>query len=432
MRRKLIVALGFTALMGAVAGCGDEDPTEVGSVLIGEGVRTFEVVLDASEFLQSDTTYDQIGNLLQSPFRLLASEFEGELDAHTLFRVNVPATVSYQDTGGVTVTDSTPVYLGGRLTLVMDSVASTPRPVSIEVRPVTESWDPGSVTWTLRSDTAGGPEVWTEPGGTTGAAAGSRQWTTGDTVVVPIDSATVALWQDTLAARRGGLIRSATAGSRVIVRALSLEFDVDPAEPTDTAVVAGSLTASRAVASAEPGVPGDTVLRVGGLPVWRSLLRFQPLSEVSIDCSAAVNAPCTVPLSAVDINLATLILTPAAAGAFRVERPIWLESRAVLEADGIPLVRSPLTGPLGRMEDSVATDLFMAPPPAGAIVEVPVTSYVNRLVSPPDDEEPWPWLALTALGERTTFGHASFLSMTSVSPPGLRLVVTAPEPALQQ
>ena len=222
MGRKPIVALGLAALLG-VAGCGDEDPTEVGSVIIGEGVRTFEVVLEAGSFLVSDTTYDQIGRLVEAPFRMVAAAFGDELDAHVLFRINVPSTVTYTDTGGVSVTDSTPVFDGARFTLVIDSLSSSARPVELEVLPVTESWDDNSVTWALRSDTGDVAEPWTQAGGTTGPLVGTAQWGAGDTVVIALDSASASVWTDSLA-ERSALVRTASPGSRVFIRSIAFDF----------------------------------------------------------------------------------------------------------------------------------------------------------------------------------------------------------------
>src|SRR5680860_972755 len=100
MRRILMVSLALAAASGVLAGCTEEGPTDVGGGLIGDGFRTYEVILDAPSFLEEDTTYDRIGKLNSVLFALVAESFEGELSAHTLFRPRLPASVTYEDSAG--------------------------------------------------------------------------------------------------------------------------------------------------------------------------------------------------------------------------------------------------------------------------------------------------------------------------------------------
>ncbi len=437
MRRKLIVALGLVGLGGALAACGDEDPTEVGSSLLGPGVRTFEVVLDAADFLQGDTTYDNIGRLRDAQFRIVANQFAGELDAHTLFRISRPFTVTYQTEDGTAHTDSLRFIRGARVTLILDTVASTPGPVDVEVLPVTESWDPGTVSWTLRHDTAGVSEPWTTPGGTTGPVAGSASWSGGDTLVIAIDSAAAAVWQDTVAARRGALIRPTTPGARLRVRLIDFEFDVVPEAELDTVLTAGGSGQNMHIATPEQPAATQAELRIGGLPTWRTLLHFRPLRELVLDaCGGGVGTgdpACDVPLADVSINLAALQLDPSPVGGHRVEGPIRVEGRAVLEAENVSVFRSPLTQPLDQMQDTIPAELFTPTPPPGVRVSVPVTSYIRNLVTREDDDEAEAlWLALVATVERATFGYAAFSSMESADPPRLRLVVSLPNQEIFQ
>lgn len=432
MRRILITLAGLAGLGGALAGCGDEDPTAVGSVLIGPGVTTFEVVLDAEDFLQADTTYDGFGNIREAAFRLVANQFGDELDAHTLFQISRPFTVTYQ-VEGQSQTDSLAAIRGANVTLIVDTLGASEGPVELEVLPVTESWDPASVSWTLRYDTAGLSEAWAVPGGTTAGVAGTATWTSGDTVVIPIDSASAAVWQDTTAARLGALIRSATPGSRLRLSSVRFAFDVVPRDNPDTVLTAGSATRSmHIVTPAEPTAPTATELRVGGLPAWRTLFHFQPLRGLVLDACGGGglgtgDPECDVPLKDATLTLATLLLEPSPVAGRRLERPIRIDARAVLSAANVPVFRSPLIN-VGTMRDSVPVELFAPLPPAGARVAVPITSYVRQLVREEDPEgDPLPlWLALVATVERGTFGYAAFSSMESASPPRLRLVVTLP------
>lgn len=431
MRRILITALGLAALGVVLAGCGDEDPTSVGSDLLGPGVRTYEVFLEGREFLEADTAFDRLGTLNRAGFWLVAEDFEEEVDAAALFSVNRPFAVTYQDSAGTTRSDSVAAIVGGTLTLIVDTLASTPGPVELELHALEEDWDWLTATWELRYDTADVAEPWTTPGGTLGARMGSGVWLEGDTLQIPLDSQTVAVWQDTLAAVKGGLVRSVTPGSRLVLRGVQFQFDVLPQEAQDTVVQAGGVLSRVSIVTPDPPPASAEELRVGGLPGWRSFLRFQPLAERRISCGPAAPAGCTVALNDVTINLATLVLEPLPVAGRRIERPIWLENRGVLPGpEGVPLTRSPLSGLLGFTRDSVPVEVFEGT--AGDLdpVQVPVTNFMRRLVSPPTDEEPWLWMALTVNNEFSMFGYASFGSLTSPWAPRLRLVVSVPDEEL--
>ena len=433
MRRKLMAGLVLAGLGTALTACGDEDPTAVGSVLVGPSITTFEVVLDPAEFLQADTTFDSIGDLRQAFFRLAANQFAGELDAHTLFRIVRPFTVAYApESGGATQTDSVVAIRGARVTLIVDSAASSPGPVEVEVRPILESWDQSTVTWTLRSDTAGTPEPWTTPGGTTGAPVGTGTWTGGDTLVITIDSASAAIWQDTIVARRGALIRPTTPGSRLRFSSPQFEFDVVPQENPDTVVTGGSAAQSMHIVSPDVTAPPQTELRVGGLPAWRTLLNFRSMRDLVLDACGSGgpgtgDPSCDVRLQDATLTLAEVLLTPVPVGGRRVERPVAIGGLQVLLTENVPPFRAPL-GNLGSApSDTVSPELFTPTPPAGAQVAIPVTAYIRQLVRPEDPERPASeWLALVAALERETFGYTAFASLESASPPRLRLVVTIP------
>lgn len=422
MQRIWRLALGLGLTAGIVAGCGDESPTEVGSDLLGEGLRTVRVVLDAPEFMVGDTTYDGFGSLNDVLFGMVADDFEGDMDAHLLFRIVRPFQVTYEDAAGTAQTDSLAAIRGGTLTVVVDSQSSAVGPISFEVLELTEEWDRGTVGWDLRVDTSAVAEPWTTPGGTTGSVLATATWQSGDTLLIPIDSAAAAVWHDTTAARRGGLLRVTTPGERLRIQSLSFAFDVVP-ENADTVLTAGQVSQFVSVASPD-SAPGPDVLRVGGLPVWRSLLHFRPLAELPIPCESTPTS-CTVPLSEVEVATANLLLRTRPAGGHRAERAMRLEGRAVLEGPGVPLVRSPLSRALGQMTETLDVEDFTGAG-AGTEARIPVTGYIQRNVSPPDDEEPLLWLALVVAGERTNFGYGEFGSLSSAAAPRLELVVTIP------
>jgi hypothetical protein len=412
----------------AVAACGDEGPTGVGSDLLGEGVRTYEVLFEANEFLVADTTYDGIGTLDDAPFRMAAHSFEGELHARTLFSLSRPHSVTYT-AGGTTRTDSIAAVVGGTLTLVVDTIATSPHPIELDVLEVTEAWDRAAATWTVRMDTAGVTERWTAPGGSPGLGVAAGTWAGGDTLRITMDSAAVAVWADTLGAQLGGMIRATTPGARVFFHSIGFQFDVRPVG-ADTVLQAGAIVASKIIATPEAAAAAPGTLRVGGLPAWRSLLRFKPMGDVRIHCGPGQPAGCTIPLADATINTATVLLYPQPAGSRRVERPLRLEGRAVLAGPGVPVIRSPLTPPLGAPSDTLSPGLFATSPVPAEPVRLPVTGFVRAQIDPPTDDPPPEWLALTAVGERGQFGYATFGSITSNRPPRLRLVVSVPDAVL--
>ena len=449
MRRTMIVALGLAGLGAGLSACGDEDPTGVGSTLIGEGVTTFEVVLDAADFLASDTTYLGFASHRDLGANLVANQFGGELDAHTLARLTRPFTVTYTpEEGGTARTDSLGSIRGGRFTLIVDTLASAGGPIDVEVAPITESWHAGTVTWSLRADTAETPEAWTTPGGTTGPVVGTGTWVTGDTLFIPVDSAAASVWHDTAAARLGALIRTTTPGARLRIRSLSFQFDVIPRENPDTLLTAGSVSqTSYVLFPEEPGAATQAELRIGGLPFWRSLLRFRPLEELVVNrCTGGIGTgdpECDVALSDATLTLAQLLLTPTPVAGRRIELPARIEPREVLVADNVTVFRAPLRSIYAAASNpEIPADLF-APAAPDTTVGVRVTTFIRDLVAgpqePADDESDAPpppseWLALLSSAEvgvsGPTLGYMSFSSMEGPSPPRLRLVVTLGNPEL--
>jgi hypothetical protein len=427
MRRILMVGLGVWAMAALVAACGEEGPTSVGADLMGPGVRTYQVTLDPADFLVADTTFDRIGSLDDAPFRMAAHAFDGELEARTLLSLLRPEVVTYTPSEGQSRTDTIQAVTGGILTLIVDTLATSIRPIDVQVVQVMEEWHRRTATWDVRIDTTGVTETWSEPGGSPGAVLGEATWTGGDTLQIVLDSAAVAVWDDTAAARLGGMFRSVTPGSRLFVTALTFQFNVVPTG-TDTVLAAGQLLESKIIAAPEDPGPEAGVLRVGGLPAWRTLLHFRPMAEVQIPCGPGQPPGCMLPLDGVTINQAALLLEPMAAGPRRLERLTRIEGRGVFEGPGVPLPRSPLAPAFDLPSDSLVAAHFAAPDDETPAVAVPVTRYVRiNMDSTDGDDVPPRWLALVALNERTMFGYAAFGGLGSDRPPRLRLVVSVPD-----
>ncbi len=429
MRRTRIPAVGLVILAGlagstGLTGCSDEIPTTVGAGIVDPGYRSYEVVLDADAFLQADTTYDRIGSTHSAPFALVANAFEGELDAHTLFRVNVPTSAVWQDTAGNTMSDSAFTIVGANVTLVLDTLSEAAGPIDLEAVQLTESWDPGSVTWELRADTADAPLPWAEPGGTPGAVLSAVRWISADTVVMPLDSAAAAVLTDSAAAFHGGIVRATSPGARLRIQSIGFAFEVRP-ESQDTVVEAGSARAGSFIVTPGASTPAAGELRVGGVPTWRSAIQFRRMADVEIPCGDGTG--CTLPLSDATVNLASLVLHPLAVGSRRIERPYRVEARAILRAPGVPLSRSALAASYGTMAEAIEPAAFTGASP-DATAEIPLTSYIRQNIDPPTEGDPVLWVALLARDERAApvFGYGAYGGLASAEPPRLRLVVTAP------
>lgn len=433
--------MGLSALLLAVlaAGCTEEVPTGVGSSLTDGALRTFEIVLDPAVFLQSDTTFGGLSGSGNVAFRLVAESFEGELDGHTLLKHTAPTAVTYTDSTDNQTTDSIPQFVGARLLVEVDTSASTaPAGSTLELYTITEDWD-ASATWALRVDTGSVQVPWTQPGGTVGSLVGSVAYDPDipddqlvDTLSIAIDSASAVLLADTLAPVHGVLLKGGTAGTRFRLRSARLLFQVRPLARQDTVLeITAQQTSAYVYNPAVAPSPGDSVVRVGGFPGWRSVYRFRALQDLELDlgpdCGRTV---CTVPITDVTMNYAALVLEPSFAGGFRTELPVYLEARGVLETPGVPLVRSPLSlSRRGQMTDSVAAARFSATPADTDPVEVPITTFIRRLVNPDvaeSDRESV--MALLPYFEGNAFGYAQFTSANSADPPRLRLVVSVVNP----
>ena len=122
--------LSFLFVLSVVTACTDEVPTDVGDDLLPSGgVRTFEVILDAADFLTYDTTFSGYASTQNAAFSVLANKFEGVVDANLLFRFQTPPTaITVRNTAGTTVVDSAPRYFAGRLVLRIDTIASESGP----------------------------------------------------------------------------------------------------------------------------------------------------------------------------------------------------------------------------------------------------------------------------------------------------------------
>ncbi len=425
---KRLLPLGLAA---ALIGCGDEDPVGLDGLVPDDAVRTLEVILDASAFLDADTAIAGFGSPAAGGYALVAEDYGGSLDAHALVRFRLPpASITYVDTAGSTKVDDSPVLVAGTVVARLDTLEARPDvPVMLALYRVAEAWDPGSAGWALRVDTGGVATPWTEAGGTRGALVDSATMPVGaDSLVFAVDSATLALWSDTSDAARGALIESRTAGVRLRFNTFRLRYDARPSERPDT-VVADSVSPSAVTFAYDPPPGSGGSLVVGGTPAWRSYLRLRDGLDtltVTVPCSSDPQG-CARRLADVTINYAALLLQPVAAPAgFAPRDSIDLEVRYALGGGQIPLARAPIGGTLTSRPVRLAGGWFEAGSTAPA--ELPITEGIREIVQATADEDEAPaptTLALVDVREGGRFGIASFATLAAgAAAPRLRLIIS--------
>lgn len=403
--------------------CTQDSPTEAGSGLLPpDAIRTFELVLGPERYLQWDTAFGIYSYASDVDYSLIANQYDGVLNSRVLLRYPIPRTITLLDSAGVLRTDSMPIYFSGDVRLLVDTIASTEPPADLNLYRTTEQWDRTSASWEYRVDSTGVRIPWSVPGGSPGALIGSATWAEGDSTLVPVDSATIAIWADTSDATRGAVLGTATAGTRLRTVLPTLRLRARSTMNPDT-VVEVTLAPSRTFIF-EPEQPESVGFpRVGGTPAWRTVLRLRErLDTVTVACPGVPG--CTLRLGDVTINYAAMQLQPLPSPAgFAPELPLSIALHALLPSPLVPLPRSPLTGIVGAPAGSIPATSFIAP--GAPVVEVAATDFIRLLFSTPDpdadaDEAYMPThLGLLPAGSTRTFGFGTFATM-----PSLRMIVT--------
>lgn len=420
-KRELIHLLSFAALLAV--GCGEESPTDVGgSLLPGQPVRTFEVILEPDVFLVRDTAFSGYARIQNSGFYYLAESNQGVVNARGLARFVVPGSISVRDSAGTVRTDTLPIYFSGRLVLRVDTARSGPAPINVRGLRTTETWDPGSTTWQLRVDSGGVQEPWATPGGSPGALIDTASYVAGsDTVVIPLDSALIAEWRDTANVVAGAVFALGTAGAQLRVSEIVARLDARSTINRDTVVTTNIPATSRGVIFDPPlGETTSSAPRIGGLPAWRTLMEFRTrLDTLSVLCPDGA-AGCRVRLSKTAVTHAALLMQPTAPPpGYATEDSVQIGARLLLVDPLAPLNRTPLGDVVGLMERSLPRSRVLDP--GAAPVEVPITDFIRMMTRDSSEitDRPGPYIALIAVSEGNAFGFASFEAA-----PRLRLVLT--------
>ena len=415
---------GAMLACGAVAGCTDEVPTEVGDGLLPSGlVRTYEVVLDAGDYLVGDSAFSGYVDPAAAPFLVVAHEFGGALDSRALARFVPPSRITVRDTmTSILRVDSMPRLLGGDLVITFDTIRFDVDPaLQLRLSRLAEVWDPLTTTWDLRVDSGATHLPWSQPGGTTSGVVGGATWDLGeDSVVIAVDSLTLRAWQDSTDLSQGALIESLTAGTRA--RIVDMTLRVEAASSISDTVVTVDVRSRFPTFIFEPVPPSSaSEPRVGGLPSWRTVLQLRDrLDELQVPCPPGSPVGCTLPLSETAITYAALVLQPMPPPpGFIPEDSVVIGALPLLVSNNLPVARSPLAA------GAPATTARLAPArladPDVDPIELAITGFLAVLAAPPtenDDALP-PFLALLQQPEGLQIGFVRF-----EEGPKLRLILT--------
>ena len=424
----------FLAGVLLLSGCSDDVPTALEEDQLPVTPTTVEVRIPFSEFgrdVQVLGGFGRASELGQLGSAFVARDFGGTFDARTLVRLErFPESIETVDSTGTTRRDIDFAVTGGRIVVRFDSAASTnDGPVTLSAGSIATTWDPPSATWDLAVDTVGAEEPWPEPGGGPVEDLGTFVWdpAEGDSASLEVDSAAVAELGDTLNVGQGLRISLMDPGSRLTVRAVKLRLVIRPSINPDTIIerrVDEEVLTS--IFDPPPPDPGGT-FRVGGVPSWRTVFRFE-LPE-SVDGSPEVCAvvSCPIVLDEERINFAGLVLeTRAPPPAYVPSDTLVMEVRPVMAPERLP--KSPLgRGLSGRFGKRIPPELFGSQ--VGSQVTVPLTGYVRNLLvgeTPDGLEVPTTVALLTGL-EPFSIGFASFAGPGGEGAPFLRILLTLGE-----
>jgi len=429
--RRAPVAAVLLAAAVAVAGCKEANPVTTEGGLIPVTPSTVEVILPWSDFGGGVEIFGGFGTPSQLFALVVSEDFRGELDSRGLVRFNpLPKVALVRDSTGTSRPDSSLTFTAGRIVARMDTIRTTVSgPVEMSVSLLDQDWHERSTTWLLLVDTVQDRRNWTEPGGGPGIPLGTATWdpAQGDSIVFPVDSATVALFGDTTGIRRTARIDMMTVGELVEIAEVNLRLDTRPSTNPDTMVVVNTLTEqSTFIYSPFPDPPPGGI-RAGGAPAWRTVLTMNIPRVLNGPQALCDKVGCPFTVSPERLNHASLVLTSRASSpaAFQPTDSLLLDVRPVLVPARLP--KAPL-GPsfLGIFGRSVEPEAFGAS--AGKEIPITITEFVRGLVDPERADQLPNQLALLSLLEPFSVGFGDFDGPGDPGEPVLRLILTASDP----
>lgn len=424
-----------TAAALVVAGCEEQTPTGIGGDIAAEPV-TVELELTWSDFGSNLVVLGGYGAPFQLGTGVVATQHGDSMtviDARTLARFRgYPRQATVRDSTGASRPDSMLTFVGGRVAVHFDTIASTNSgPVTLALGALQDEWDPRSASWTAALDTVNDRRLWTEAGAGPVIDLGTAEWdpAVSDSILISLDSTEIALWADTTDLSRGARLDLVTHGPRVLVRDIGLRLDARPSINPDTVVVLDvGRQALTFIYDPIPPPPADG-MRVGGAPSWRTILDVKVPGQLTGPPSFCSVVTCPHVIEASQVSFAALVLTSRASEtAFQPTDSIGFDVRPVLRRSALPkapLGESLIGDFLGRR---VAPEAFGAVP--GEVIEIPVTPFIRALLEGPGSSgfDPPTTLALLSALEPITIAFASFDGPGSAGEPRLRLVLTIGPP----
>ena len=426
------IAVGLSVgLVWGVGACEEETPTAISPDLFPIDPQTVEVTLSWDDFATGLQVYGGFGSPPELGYGVVANGFDGVLDARVIVRPSgYPVTAGVADTAGVVRQDSSLVFIGGRVVVLFDTLSGVPPdPVDFSIHAVTQPWDPRTATWTAAVDSIAAQTLWGEPGGGPAVQVGEGTWdpTTGDSLVVPVDSATLALWSDPMDLSRGVRVDLETEGLRIDVLDLHLRLDTRPGSRPDTVIVLNSAPEIFTFLYDPFPEPPPDGIRVGGVPAWRTVLDLEIPAVLNGPPELCERVKCPLSLVAERINAASLLLrTRVSEPGFQPRDTVLVDVRPVLAPDHLP--KSPLGNSfVGGIGERVGPEAFGEEP--DQLFAVPLTGFVRDYLRGETAQgmDPPSSIMLLSFLEPFSMGFANFSGPGSEGEPLLRLIVTTPD-----
>jgi hypothetical protein len=409
-------------------GCQEDLPTAARDDLIPVEAVSVEVTLPFEEFGSNIRVYGGYGSAAELPYGVIAHLYEGELEARTLIGFwSFPVATTVRDTTGTTRPDSSLTFVGARIVARFDTLASVhDGPVDLAVGALQSPWHFVSADWQVAVDTVLDRQPWPEPGAGPVIPLSQATWddTEADSVIFEVDSAGVALLSDSASARRGVRLDAVTEGVRLQTNAVRIYLTTRPASNPDTLVDLLVQARYRTFVYEPVLEETDSVLRVGGVPAWRTVFDMDFPAELNGPPELCAQVQCPLVLEPFMVNSATLSLESSLTqAAFRPSDTLRLDLREVLEPERLP------KSPLGS---SLISVFGISVPPesfgdsAGTRVEIPLRSYVARLIAAKTDPDLTVAgsLALLSAFEPLSLPFATFSGANGEEAPVIRMILT--------
>ena len=396
--------------------------------LIPTDAITVEARLTFDEFAENLRVFGGFGSPSDLRYGMIAHKYEGDLEARTLIGLwPYPVAATVRDTTGTSRPDSSLAFVGGKLVVFMDTIASiNGDSVEMALGALQQPWHYGSTNWQVAVDTVGDYQEWAEEGAGAVIPLGTSVWVPADadSVIFDLDSAGVALWADTASAAQGLRLDALTEGVRLQSHTVRLFLSTRPSSNPDTLVELLVQTRYRSFVYQPVLEAPDSDFRVGGVPAWRTIF--------DMDFPAALTGPpelcqrvgCPLVLEPEMVNSASLYLTTMAPpSGFVPSDTLRVDVRAVLEPHRLP--KSPLGIALAGFQGiSVPPEYFGEE--AGARVEVPIGGYLVELIrgETATGDEVSTTIAILSSLEPLSLPFGAFYGPGSPFEPEIRLILT--------